>query len=114
MFTVTFVVVATLIFAFHVYAIILVMHHHNGLLIFFYTCRRDIELQDTHASSPSQILTYEVVDTPGPVEYEEIDKFQETRRNPVKIEHPHPPKGEYEYSQCPAYAQSQVPLPPQH
>ena len=44
------------------------------------------------------------------VEYEEIDKFKETRGNPVRIEQPHPPKGDYEYSQCPAYASTQFPL----
>ena len=78
----------------------------------------DHELQDTSkpVSSPveDQDQAYEVVDTPGPVEYEEIDKFQETGGNPVKIEQPHPSKGDYEYSQCPAYAPTQVPLPPQH
>ena len=71
--------------------------------------RRDIELQDTPASSASQIPTYEVVDTPGSAEYEEIDKFKETRRNPVMIEQTHPPKEDYEYTQCPAYASTQPP-----
>ena len=78
--------------------------------------RKEIELQDAGypASSPSQIPTYEVVDTPGSVEYEEIDKFQEgIEENPVMIE-PHSPKGDYEYTQCPAYAPTQIPLPPQN
>ena len=74
--------------------------------------RREIELQDAGypASSLSQIPTYEVVDTSGSVEYEEIDQFQE---NPVMIE-PHPPKGDYEYTQCPAYAPTHITLPLQN
>ena len=73
-----------------------------------------MKLQDAGypASSPSQIPTYEVVDTPGSAEYEEIDKFQEgIEETPVMIE-PHLPKGDYEYNQCPAYAPTQIPLPP--
>ena len=73
----------------------------------FIIYRKEIELQDAGypASSPSQIPTYEVVDTPGSVKYEEINKFQE-------IEQPNPPSGDYEYTQCTAYAPTQVPLPP--
>ena len=76
--------------------------------------RREIELQDAGypASSPSQIPTYEVVDTSGSVEYEEIDKFQVIEENPVMIEHPNPPSGGYEYTQCPAYAPTQIHLHP--
>ena len=67
--------------------------------------RKEIELQDTGypASSPSQIPTYEVVDTPGSVEYEEIDKFQGIEETPVMTGQPHPPCGGYEYTQCSAY-----------
>ena len=63
--------------------------------------RKDIELQDAGypASSPSQI----VVDSPGFVEYEEIDKFQGIEEKPVMLEQPHPPSGGYEYTQCSAY-----------
>ena len=68
--------------------------------------RREIELQDADypASSPSQIPTYEVVDTPGSVEYEEIDKLQGIEETPVMTEQPHPPSGSYEYTQCSAYS----------
>ena len=67
--------------------------------------RKEIELKDAGypASSPSQIPTYEVVDKPGSVEYEEIDKFQGIEENPVMLEQPHPPSGGYEYTQCSAY-----------
>ena len=51
--------------------------------------RKEIELQDA-ASSPSQIPTF-VVDTPGSVEHEEINKIQEgIEENLVTIE-PHAP-----------------------
>ena len=79
--------------------------------------REEIELQDSGypASSPPQIPTYEVVDTPGSVEYEEIDKFQGIEEKPVMIE-PHPPKGDYmnTLSVHAAYAPTQTPLPPQN
>ena len=39
---------------------------------------------------------YEVTERAG-VEYEEIDRLRETR------EQPHPPTGDYELTQCPAY-----------
>ena len=67
--------------------------------------RKEIELQDAGypASSPTQIPTYEVVNTTGSVEYEEIDKFQGIEEKPVMTEHPHSPSGGYEYTQCSAY-----------
>ena len=78
--------------------------------------RREIELQDAGypASSPSQIPTYEVVDTSGSVEYEEINQFQVIEENPVMIIEPHPPKRDYEYTQCPAYAPTHITVPPQN
>lgn len=67
--------------------------------------RKEIELQDT--SEPvvhsGHEQAYEMLDTPQPVEYEEINKFQKAEDNPTTVVQPHPPKEAYDYTLCPAY-----------
>ena len=55
-----------------------------------------VELQQYETVGGGSAPQYEVTERAG-VEYEEIDRLREKR------EQPHPPTGDYELTQCPAY-----------
>ena len=57
---------------------------------------KPVELQQYETVGGGSAPQYEVTERAG-VEYEEIDRLRETR------EQPHPPTGDYELIQCPAY-----------
>ena len=57
---------------------------------------KPVELQQYETVGGGSAPQYEVTERAG-VEYEEIDRLRETR------EQPHPPTGDYELTQCPAY-----------